>query len=99
MVLVGSVELPLTVDSTRTLLKCPDPYRVPSASHRPDGIQLLHESDQKTHLLGGEVNGTKPGNRVRVSGDKEKNGSSGRQFFVKKLSKTCGPCKILVSAP
>jgi hypothetical protein len=59
----------------------------------------LNERDQKAHLLGGDVNGIKPGNRVRVSGDKQKNGRSGRQFFVKKLSKTYGPCKILASAP
>jgi hypothetical protein len=59
----------------------------------------LNESDQKIHLLGDEVSGTKPGNRARVPGDKQKNGRSGRQFFVKKLSKTYGPCKILASAP
>ena len=69
------------------------------ASSRPDGIELLNDSDQKTYLLGGDVNGIKPGDRVRVSGDKQKNGGSGRQFFVKKLSKTYGPCKIPASVP
>ena len=69
------------------------------ASSRPDGIQLLNDSDQKTYLLGGNVNGIKPGDRVRVSGDKQKNGGSGRQFFVKKLSKNYGSCSVPASTP
>ena len=69
------------------------------ASSRPDGIELLNDSDQKTYLLGGDVNGIKPGDRVRVSGDKQKNGGSGRQFFVKKLSKNYGSCSVPASTP
>ncbi|MGB9418642.1 MAG: hypothetical protein WCB58_20180 [Acidobacteriaceae bacterium] len=69
------------------------------ASSRPDGIQILNESDQKTYLLGGNVNEVKPGDRVRVSGDKQKNGGSGRQFFVKKLSKNYGLCRVSASTP
>ena len=69
------------------------------ASSRPDGIQLLNESDQKTYLLGGNVNGVKPGDRVRVSGDKQKNGGGGRQFFLKKLSKNYGSCSVPASTP
>jgi hypothetical protein len=69
------------------------------ASSRPDGIELLNDSDQKTYLLGGNVNGIKPGDRVRVSGDKQKNGGSGRQFFVKKLSKNYGSCSVPASTP
>jgi hypothetical protein len=69
------------------------------ASSRPDGIQLLNESDQKTYLLGGNVNGVKPGDRVRVSGDKQKNGGGGRQFFVKKLTKNYGSCSVPANTP
>ena len=68
------------------------------ASSHPDGMQLLNEGDQKTYLLGGNVNGVKPGDRVRVTGNKQKNGGSGRQFFVKKLSKNYGSCSVPASA-
>ena len=68
------------------------------ASSHPDGMQLLNESNQKTYLLGGNVNGVKPGDRVRVTGNKQKNGGSGRQFFVKKLSKNYGSCSVPASA-
>jgi hypothetical protein len=69
------------------------------ASSRPDGIQILNEGDRQTYLLGGDVNGIKPGDRVRVSGDKQKNGGSNRQFFVKKLSKNYGSCSVPASTP
>jgi hypothetical protein len=69
------------------------------ASSHPDGIQILNEGDRQTYLLGGDVNGIKSGDRVRVSGDKQKNGGSGRQFFVKKLSKNYGLCNVPASTP
>jgi hypothetical protein len=69
------------------------------ASGHPDGIQLLNEGDQHVYLLGGNVDGVKPGDRVRVSGKKKNNGGNNRQFFVKKLSKDYGPCKVSGSAP
>lgn len=69
------------------------------ASSRPDGIQLLNEGDQHVYLLDGDIDGVKPGDRVRVSGKKMNNGGNNRQFFVKKLSKNYGPCKVPISAP
>jgi hypothetical protein len=69
------------------------------ASSRPDGIQLLNEGDQHAYLLGGDVDGVKPGDRVRVSGKKKNKGGNNRQFFVKKLSKNYGRCKVPVSVP
>ena len=46
----------------------------------------------------GDVAGIKPGSRVRVSGKKEKEKSSGTaQFLVEKVSKDFGACSV--SAP
>jgi hypothetical protein len=69
------------------------------ASSQSDGIQILNEGDRQSYLLGGDVNGIKSGDRIRVSGDKQKNGGSGRQFFVKKLSKNYGSCSVPASTP
>ncbi len=42
-------------------------------------------------VLKGRINNA--GNRVQVSGNKTRGGSSGRQFIVTKLSKDYGACK------
>ena len=69
------------------------------ASSGPGGMQLLNESDQQTYALAGDVDGINPGNRVRVSGNKQKPTGGGRQFVATKLSKDYGPCKIQPSTP
>jgi hypothetical protein len=40
-----------------------------------------------------------PGDRIRVSGKKQKRTGGGRQFVATKLSKDYGPCKIQASTP
>ena len=58
-----------------------------------DGMTLTTESDKQTYPLTGEVAGIKAGNRVRVSGKKAKEKSSGaRKFLVEKVSKDFGSC-------
>jgi hypothetical protein len=58
-----------------------------------DGIELVSEGVHETWLLVGEVNDIKPGERVHVSGKKEKKDSANtRQFLVEKVSKNFGPC-------
>ena len=69
------------------------------ASTGPGGMQLLNESDQQTYALAGEVDEIKAGDRVRVSGKKQKPTGGGRQFVATKLSKDYGPCKIQASTP
>jgi hypothetical protein len=69
------------------------------ASSGPGGMQLLNEGDQQTYALAGDVDGIKTGNRVRVSGKKQKPTGGGRQFVATKLSKDYGPCKIQPSTP
>jgi hypothetical protein len=57
------------------------------------GIELLSEGDRATWALVGEVNDIKPGERIHVSGKKEKKDSADkRQFLVEKVSKDFGPC-------
>jgi hypothetical protein len=69
------------------------------ASSGPGGVQLLNEGDQQTYALAGDVDGIKTGDRVRVSGKKQKPTGGGRQFVATKLSKDYGPCKIQASTP
>jgi hypothetical protein len=57
------------------------------------GLELVNEGDHETWALVGEVSGIKPGQRVRVSGKKEKKDPANvRQFLVEKASKDLGPC-------
>jgi hypothetical protein len=57
------------------------------------GLELTSEGDHETWALVGEVNAIKPGNRVHVSGKKERTASGNpRQFLVEKVSKDLGPC-------
>jgi len=59
------------------------------------GMTLRTESDKHTYSLIGDVAGIKPGNRVRVSGKKAKEKSSGTaQFLVEKVSKDFGACNV-----
>jgi hypothetical protein len=59
------------------------------------GMTLTTESDKHTYSLTGDVAGIKAGNRVRVSGKKAKDKSSGgSQFFVEKVSKDFGACSV-----
>jgi hypothetical protein len=60
------------------------------AANGPDGLQLTN-SEGQTYLLIGDVAGLKPGDRIRVSGQKQKNSAAERKFIVEK-SKVYGPC-------
>jgi hypothetical protein len=65
------------------------------ASSTADGMTLTTDSDKHTYSLVGDVAGIKPGNRVRVSGKKEKEKSTGStQFLVEKVSKDFGACSV-----
>jgi hypothetical protein len=64
-----------------------------------DGLTLTTESDKQTYALTGDVAGIKPGNRVRVSGKKSKEKSTGtNQFLVEKVSKDFGACNVAASS-
>jgi hypothetical protein len=64
-----------------------------------DGLTLTTESDKQTYALTGDVAGIKPGNRVRVSGKKSKEKSTGTsQFLVEKVSKDFGACNVAASS-
>jgi hypothetical protein len=61
----------------------------------PNGLELQNRGDQQTYALIGEVAGIKPGDRVRVSGKKEKKSPGGPQeFLVEKLSRDYGSCRV-----
>jgi hypothetical protein len=58
-----------------------------------NGLELVNQGDHATWRLVGEVNDIKPGERVHVSGKKEKKaGADPGQFLVEKVSKDFGPC-------
>jgi len=64
------------------------------------GIELQNRGDQQTYSLLGETAGIKPGDRVRVSGKKEKkNSGAPRQFLVEKLNKDYGSCTAAPASP
>lgn len=63
-----------------------------------DGLQLQNRGDGQIYALTGETAAVKPGDRVRVSGKKEKKNSGGpQQFLVEKLSRDYGSCKVEVA--
>ena len=65
-----------------------------------NGLQLQSQSDQQIYALVGDTAGITSGERIRVSGKREKK-SDGvpRQFLVEKLSKTYGSCTVAPAAP
>lgn len=65
------------------------------AASTAGGMTLTTESDKHTYSLIGDIAGIKLGNRVRVSGKKAKEKSSGTaQFLVEKVSKDFGACNV-----
>jgi len=70
------------------------------AATTPDGLQLVTDGGNQTFALNGDVAGIKAGDRVRVSGKKDKKaGGAAQPFVVSKLSRDFGPCRVLHSAP
>jgi len=64
------------------------------------GLELQNQGDQQTYALTGEVAAIKPGERIRVSGKKQKNSASAtQQFLVEKLAKDYGSCTSAPAAP
>ncbi len=60
-----------------------------------NGIELSNEGDHKTYGLVGDMAAIKAGDRVRVSGKKQKKGSGDAwPFLVEKVSKDFGPCPV-----
>ena len=59
----------------------------------PNGLQLQSQGDQQIYALVGDIAGITSGDRIRVSGKREKK-SAGvpRQFLVEKLAKDYGFC-------
>lgn len=64
------------------------------AGSGPNGLELVSENDQETYVLVGEVAGIKPGERIRLTGKKDKKTTSTRpRFQVEKLNRDFGACK------
>ena len=59
----------------------------------PDGLQLVSEGDKQSYSLVGDLAGVTPGDRVRVSGKRKKQGTS-QTFLVEKVSRDFGACKV-----
>jgi hypothetical protein len=58
-------------------------------------VQLHNDADHQTYVLIGETTALKSGNRLRVSGKKNKNNSAAScSFLVEKVSKDYGPREI-----
>jgi hypothetical protein len=60
-----------------------------------NGIEVQNHHDRHIYVLVGEVADIKPGDRVRVSGKKERESSEApRQFLVEKLQRDYGACTV-----
>lgn len=58
-----------------------------------NGLQLQSKGNQQTYALIGAVAAVKPGDRIRVSGKKEKQKTGDpQQFLVERLTRDYGPC-------
>lgn len=70
------------------------------ASVTPDGLRLRTEGDQQGFSLVGEIATIKPGDRVRVSGKKQKRNTAGVQLFlVEMVGKDFGVCGMQPATP
>jgi hypothetical protein len=65
-----------------------------------NGFQLQSQGDRQAYALVGDTAGITSGERVRVSGKREKKSDGApRQFLVEKLNKTYGSCTVGPAAP
>jgi hypothetical protein len=70
------------------------------ASVTPDGLRLRTDGDQQSYSLVGEIAAIKPGDRVRVSGKKQRREAAGTQsFLVEKVAKDFGVCRVQPATP
>ncbi|HEY1903019.1 MAG TPA: hypothetical protein VGG56_11330 [Terracidiphilus sp.] len=61
---------------------------------------MPNRGDQQTYSHLGETAGIKPGDRIRISGKKEKKNSGvPQQFLVEKLNKDYGSCTEAPASP
>jgi len=68
-------------------------------SSAPNSLLLLNEGNRQTYDLVGDTTAVKAGQRVKLSGKKKKDTSGKLYFFVGKLSKDYGVCKVTPPAP
>ncbi len=60
-----------------------------------NGVEVQNQSDRQVYVLAGKIADIMPGNRVRVSGKKEKkSGKVPREFLVEKLQRDYGACTV-----
>ena len=65
-----------------------------------NGIQLQSQGDQQIYALVGDIAGITSGERIRISGKREKKSAGvSRQFLVEKLDKTYGSCTVAPATP
>lgn len=58
-----------------------------------EGTTLVNDKDKEAYTLVAGSTDLKPGERVKLTGQKSQDGSGKRTFTVQKLSKDYGPCK------
>jgi hypothetical protein len=70
------------------------------AASGTNGLQLVSENDRQMYALSGEIAGIKSGDRIRVSGKKQKKDANvPPQFLVEKVNKDFGSCPAASGAP
>ena len=62
--------------------------------HGANGLELMNEGDSQTYLLSGDITNLKVGDRIKITGKKQKKNASGpRPVVVTSLKKDYGACK------
>ena|ERR1035437_896802 len=71
-----------------------DPSITGCATSGPNGFTVTDEGGQETFMLIGDIAAIKPGDRIKVTGKKKKDGGATRNFVVTKFNKDYGACKV-----
>jgi hypothetical protein len=89
VVVIGTVVLVEVHNSHHTIKGC--------VTAGPSGLQVQDTDNTHTYNVTGVTADVKVGDVVRLHGNKEKKkkkGDTGQGFFIEKISKDYGPCKV-----
>ena len=93
-VIVGIVAVGIAIGVTAVLVVRHHPTVTGCVAAVPGGMSLDNESDRSVSTLTGNTSGLKAGERVRLSGHKERKGAGEHVFAVDEVRKDFGPCKV-----
>jgi hypothetical protein len=100
-IFVGVIAIPIVI-GTVLYFVLRQPRLTGCVVQSANGIELMNEGDSQAYLLSGTTTDIKAGERVKITGKKQKKNASGpRPLLVTSLKKDYGACKAppLTPAP